>query len=79
MADMPIAYCKAKCCAFCSAHTDHELRYWAGLRKRLVPWCTRLLQIVDPKYRCSRFRWDAEHRPPTPEKPATVGEEVPDA
>jgi len=35
------------------------------------------LQIVNPKYRCTRFRWAEEHRPPTPEKPAAVGEEVP--
>jgi len=78
MADMPIAYCKAKCCLYCRSHVLRRVKRF--LRRAIATvYCSILKRDVWAAYHCSRFRWDAEHRPPTPEKPATVGEEVPDA
>ena len=74
MADKPVAYRRAKCCAHCAAYKGWML--WPPGRG-ILPTCRRKhhRRVAQTDY-CSRFRWAAQYRPPTPEKPATVGEEV---
>jgi len=67
MADMPIAYCKAKCCGHCRQYRKRRLR---------GATCVLTGKGITDTYHCTRFRWQAGCRPPKPEKPATVGGEV---
>ena len=78
MADMPIAYREAHCCLYCRHYVLRRVRRFLR-RASITIYCSFLKRDVLPTCRCSRFRWDAEHRPPTPRKPAAVGGEVRDA
>jgi len=72
MAARLVRYRDAHCCRHCSGRTVREISYWGGLKKRLQPWCSALLQAVADTGYCSRFRWAAQYRLPKPEKVSTV-------
>ena len=72
MAARLVRYRDAHCCRHCSGRTVREISYWGGLKKRLQPWCSALLQAVADTGYCSRFRWAAGFRPPTPARPTTL-------
>jgi len=62
MADMPVAYGKAKCCGFCRSRQIELRRRF--LRVPLeTPWCSIRLAEVELTYHCSRFRYAAGCRP----------------
>ena len=69
MAARLVRYRDAHCCRHCSGRTVREITYWAGLKKHRTGWCMVAGRAVNDTDYCSRFRWAAQHRPPTPEKP----------
>ena len=62
MADMPVAYGKAKCCGSCRSQGIRLTKrfFRAPLQ---TPWCFRRDTEVDLTYHCSRFRYTAACRP----------------
>jgi hypothetical protein len=66
MAPRPVAYRKAECCEHCrSRRLEMEGSFW---KRTAVVRCKYRVGATLATYRCSRFRWAEEHRPPKPEE-----------
>ena len=61
----------AKCCAHCRRHSILFIKRFLRAPLRQT-YCRFMGQDVTPTAYCTRFRWAAGYRPPTPERPAEV-------